>query len=81
MRDSEAPENFLKEPDPIKSLPLVVEAIPPILKRPEVSYTAADVAVAPLNVNRIPSPSGGATTVNSDPVPVKENRSCLSSGL
>ena len=79
--DSAAPLIFLSEPDPMKSLDLVKSVNPPTLNNPVLSYAAADVAVDPPKVNNIPSPSGGTTNVRSDPVPVKENRSCFSSGL
>ena len=46
-----------------------------------VSCATADTTVELLNVNSLPSPFGGDATVFSDPVPVNENRSCLSSGL
>ena len=79
--DSSAPLIFLSDPDPMKSLYLVKSVNPPTLNNPVLSYAAADVAVDPPKVKSIPSPSGGITNVLSDPVPVKENRSCLSSGL
>jgi len=78
---SAAPENFLSEPEPTNGFVVLETASPDI--------TTLTLPILELSSLKTPSPrrrilvpsSGGFATNASVPDPIKENRSCFSSGL
>ena len=64
VRDSAAPLNFLRDPEPTKSLALVVVVSDRNLNRPSAPRAADVVSAAPPAVKRIPLPSSETSSGN-----------------